>query len=174
LDILIQPVQLFTNLKQLPFASFQGHGLEALLSISKSSLYFILLIIIVFGIRKLLLRSRIASTSSTWGCGYTAPTAKIQYTGSSFSRTYNQLFGLLFQIKKKEKMLQGIFPAKANLETHPYDKIEKWLIDYPIINLKYFLSRFLFIQNGRVQSYVAYGIVFIIAMIILTVFNFVS
>ncbi len=71
-------------------------------------------------------------------------------------------------------MLQGIFPAKANLETHPYDKIEKWLIDYPIINLKYFLSRFLFIQNGRVQSYVAYGIVFIIAMIILTVFNFVS
>jgi len=174
LDVLIQPVQLFTNLKQLSFVSFQGNGIEALLSVSKSSLYFILLIITVFGIRKLLLRKRIATVSSTWGCGYVAPTAKIQYTGSSFSRTYNQLFGLLFQIKKKEKALQGIFPAKANLETHPYDKIEKWLIDYPIINLKYFLSRFLFIQNGRVQSYVAYGIVFIIAMIILTVFNFVS
>ncbi|MEI8086409.1 MAG: proton-conducting transporter membrane subunit [Paludibacter sp.] len=174
LDVLIQPVQLFTNLQQLPFTSFQGNGIEALLSVSKSSLYFILLIITVFGIRKLLLRKRKATVSTTWGCGYTAPTAKIQYSGSSFSRTYNQLFGLLFQIRKKEKALQGIFPSKANLETHPYDKIEKWLIDYPIVNIKHFLSRFLFIQNGRIQSYVAYGIVFIIAMIILTVFNFVS
>jgi len=174
LDVLIQPVQLFTNLKHLPFSSFQGNGIEALLSVSKSSLYFILLIFTVFGVRKLMQRKRKATMSSTWGCGYTAPTSKIQYTGSSFSRTYNQLFGLLFLIKKKEKVLQGIFPAKASLETHPYDKIEKWLIDYPIINIKYFLSRFLFIQNGRVQSYVAYGIVFIVAMIILTVINFVS
>ena len=169
LDLLIQPVQQFTNLRQLPFTAFQGKGIETLLSVSRAGLYLFLMIIIIWGIRKLVLRKRITTVSATWNCGYTAPTSKIQYTGSSFSRTYSQLFGLLFQIKKKEKELQGIFPTHARLETHIYDKIEKWLIDYPLINLRYFLSRFLFVQNGRVQSYVAYGIVFIIFILILTV-----
>ena len=54
-----------------------------------------------------------------------------------------------------------------------YDKIEKWLIDYPNINLRYFLGRFLFIQNGRVQSYVAYGIGFVVFILLLTILNIV-
>jgi formate hydrogenlyase subunit 3/multisubunit Na+/H+ antiporter MnhD subunit len=172
LDILIKPIQLFTNLHQLPFTSFQGSGIETLLSVSQSSLYFIVAIIFIWTLRKLLLHKRTKTISSTWGCGYTAPTAKIQYTGGSFSKTYSQLFGLLFQINKKEKVVKGIFPAKASLVTYTYDKIEKWLIDYPIINFRHFLGRFLFIQNGRVQSYVAYGIVFIIVILTLTFCNF--
>ena len=168
LDLLIKPVQLFTGLRQLPFNSFHGNGIEVLSSVSMSSLYFILTILIIFGIRKLVLRKRAITMSSTWGCGYTAPTAKIQYTGSSFSRTYSKLFAMIFLINKKEKNVQGVFPLYAHLETHIYDKTEKWLIDYPLGRLKYFLSRFLFIQNGRLQTYVAYGIVFIIAILLLT------
>jgi len=169
LDILIKPVQLFTNLQQLPFNSFQGNGIETLLSVSNSSLYFILMIISIFGIRKLLLRKKTVTVSSTWGCGYTAPTHKIQYTGSSFSRTYSQLFGFLFRIERKEKLPKGIFPAKAHLETNSYDKVEKWLIDFPITNLKLFMGRFLFFQNGKLQFYILYGIVFIISIISLPI-----
>lgn len=168
LDLLTKPVQLFTGLRQLPFNSFHGNGIEVLSSVSMSSLYFILTILILLGIRKLVLRKRAILISSTWGCGYTAPTSKIQYTGSSFSRTYSKLFAMIFLINKKEKDVQGVFPLYAHLETNIYDKTEKWLIDYPLGRLKYFLSRFLFIQNGRLQTYVAYGIVFIIAILLLT------
>lgn len=174
LDLLIKPVQLFTGLRQLPFNSFQGNGIEILSSVSMGSLYFILTVLLLLGIRKLVLRKRAIAISSTWGCGYTTPTAKIQYTGSSFSRTYSKLFAMIFQINKKEKDVHGVFPIAAHLETHIYDKTEKWLIDYPISNLKFFLGRFLFIQNGRVQSYVAYGIVFIIFILTLTFCNFLS
>lgn len=174
LDLLIKPVQLFTNLHQLPFTSFQGNGIEALLSVSQGGLYLVLLVLILWGVRKLVLHKRTTTISSTWGCGYAAPTAKIQYSGNSFAKTYSQLFAMFFQTIKKEKALKGIFPAEAHIETSTYDKIEKWLIDYPNINLKYFFSRFLFIQNGRIQSYVAYGIVFVIFILILTVFNILS
>lgn len=174
LDLLIKPVQLFTDLQQLPFTSFQGNGIEALLSISKGSIYLILMVLVLWGVRRLVLRKRKSTISSTWGCGYTAPTSKIQYTGSSFSKTYNKLFAMTFLSFKKEKEVQGIFPTHAHLETRSYDKIEKWLVDYPIIKLKYFLGCFLFIQNGRVQSYVAYGIVFIVFILIFTVFNILS
>jgi hypothetical protein len=173
LDLLIKPVQLFTGLQQPPFTSFQGNGIEILLAVSKGSLYLILAVLILWIIRKLVVSRQTSKISTTWGCGYTAPNAKIQYTGSSFSKTYSKLFGMIFQIKKKETEVQGIFPTQAHLETSTYDKIEKWLIDYPIINVKHFLGRFLFIQNGRVQSYVSYGIVFIVFILLLTIFNIV-
>ncbi len=171
LDLLVKPVGLFTALKQLPFSAFQGNGIEILSAISKSALYLVFSVLILWIVRKLVLRKRTSTVSPTWGCGYTAPTPKIQYTGSSFSKTYSKLFGMLFQINKKEKEVSGIFPTHTHLETRTYDKIEKWLIDYPTNNLRYFLEKFLFIQNGRMQSYVAYGIVFIVVVLILTAFN---
>ncbi len=165
LDILILPVQQFTNLQQLPFEGFQGHDLDALVSISHASWYLIIMILLLLGIKKWVLHTRTVSVSPTWGCGYTAPTAKIQYTASSFVKTYSKLFGIFFIIPKKEKEIKGIFPIEAHLETHPYDKIEKWLIDIPIVKFKIFLGRFRFIQNGKLQFYILYGIIFIISII---------
>ncbi|MDD4970366.1 MAG: proton-conducting transporter membrane subunit [Paludibacter sp.] len=165
LDLLVKPVQLFTGVRQLPFASFQGNGIEALLSVSRASWYLVIMVLILLGVRMLVMRKRTVTVLPTWNCGYTAPTAKIQYTASSFVKTYSQLFGMVFLIFKKEKEAEGIFPTTAHLETRPYDKIEKWLIDYPITNLKLFLGRFRFVQNGKLQFYILYGILFIISII---------
>jgi len=165
LDLLIKPVQLFTGIRQLPFATFQGNGIEALLSVSLASWYIILLILFILGIKKFFLRKRIVKVLPTWNCAYTAPTAKIQYTASSFVKTYSKLLEVIFLVFKKEKEVQGIFPKDAYLETHPYDKIEKWFIDYPTTNLKIFLGRFRFVQNGKLQFYILYGILFIISII---------
>ena len=165
LDLLIQPVQLFTGIHKIPFASFQGNGIEALISISHVSWYLIIFIVFMLAIRKLILRKRTIAVLPTWNCAYTAPTAKIQYTASSFVKTYSQLFGMIFLIFKKEKEVQGIFPKKAYLETRPYDKVEKWFIDYPTTNLKLFLGHFNFFQNGKLQFYILYGIIFIVSII---------
>jgi hydrogenase-4 component B len=165
LSLLINPVQLFTGIHQLPFTTFQGNGMETLLSISQASWLLISVVILLLGIRKLILRKRTITILPTWNCAYAAPTAKIQYTAASFVKTYSKLFGMLFLIFKKEKEVSGIFPTYSHLETHPYDKIEKWLIDYPTTNIKLFLGRFNFFQNGRLQFYILYGILFIILII---------
>jgi len=165
LDLLVKPVQLFTGVRQLPFTSFRGNGIEALLSVSRASLYLIVLVLLLLGIRKLVLRKRTITVLPTWNCGYTNPTPKIQYTASSFVKTYSELFRMVFLIFRKEKQVEGIFPATAHLETRPYDKIEKWFIDYPITNLKLFLGRFGFVQNGKLQFYILYGILFIVSII---------
>jgi len=165
LDMLVKPVQLFTAVRQLPFVSLQGNGLDALVSVSHASWYLIILVLFILGIRKLAFRKKTISVLPTWNCAYTAPTSRIQYTASSFVKTYSKLFGMIFLVYKKEKEVEGIFPTNAHLETHPYDKIEKWFIDYPITNLKLFLDRFTFVQNGRLQFYILYGILFIISII---------
>lgn len=165
LDLLIKPVQLFTDLHQVAFIAFQGNGIDALLTVSRAGWLLILLVSLLLGVRKFVLRKRVTSISPTWNCGYIAPTPRLQYTASSFVRTYSKLFSMLFLTYKKEKEVQGIFPQDAYFESHPYDKIEKWLIDNPIMAFKSFLERFSFVQNGKLQFYILYGIIFIIFVI---------
>ena len=66
---------------------------------------------------------------------------------------------------RKEKPVQSIFPDEGFYKTSTYDKVEYWMIDKPIIAIKSFLGRFLFLQNGRLQYYIIYGIVFIVSII---------
>jgi formate hydrogenlyase subunit 3/multisubunit Na+/H+ antiporter MnhD subunit len=140
------------------------------------NIYFILLIIIVASIwflRKSVMRKRVVRTDSTWGCGYTAPNTRQQYTGKSFSKPLSKIFNVvLIERKQFEELEKGeIFPLKKSYISHYQEYIENRLIfpitEWLILSTNYFS----FIQNGRIQSYVLYGIVFILAMVLLSLFN---
>lgn len=98
----------------------------------------------------------------TWGCGYLAPTPKIQYTASSFVRTYRQLARGLLKVRKRKVAVDGIFPGYAEYSTEALDRTETGLILKPLRLIRRFMSRFSLLQNGRLQSYILYGMSFII------------
>lgn len=100
-------------------------------------------------------------SDATWGCGYPGMSTRMQYTASSFVRPYVKIVKPVLSIKKDVSEVSGIFPDKAGSETHFYDKIESRLVDWPTRHLRGFLGRFKFLQNGSVQFYVLYGVVFI-------------
>jgi hypothetical protein len=58
-------------------------------------------------------------------------------------------------------------PSKHGKETYPGDKVERWLIDKPLNLSKKLLERFSFLQNGNIQAYILYGLVFITMVILL-------
>jgi hydrogenase-4 component B len=167
LNMLVEPVGLFTVSQGTAYHPFQGESFGALQSVSWAMMGLILLITFIFSIRKLVLRKRKIVFGSTWGCGYIAPTAKQQYTAGSFVRTYSKLNSATLLFNKNESAISGLFPNKGHYDSHSYDKVEKWMIDKPIIGIKSFLGRFLFLQNGRLQSYILYGIMFIVVLIFL-------
>ncbi len=143
------------------------------------SLYSLLLIGIIAAIwltRSLIMHHRSLRIDTTWGCGYGEATSRLQYTGKSFSKPLAKILNFLLIEKKHFSELEPgeIFPAKRSYVSHYYDFFERNLIDPIISRLNHSAGYFSFIQNGRIQSYVLYGIVFILAMFILTVFNFVS
>jgi hypothetical protein len=125
----------------------------------------IILTILIYLLRKLVLQKRVVSINPVWGCGYVAPTIKQQFTAGSFVRSYSKINNPTLLFFKNEKEVSGIFPAESHYESHAYDKIEKWLVDKPIKAFKSFLGRFLFLQNGRLQSYILYGVIFILVLI---------
>jgi hypothetical protein len=120
---------------------------------------------VIYAMRKLVLSKRKIETGPTWGCGYGAPTPKIQYTAGSFVRTYSKLFAPFLMIGKHEDEIHGIFPSAGKYHTHPYDKVEKWLIDDPLKVNKSFMGRFIFLHNGKLQMYILYGVLFILAVL---------
>lgn len=170
LNLLFKPVALLTNINQISFTPFQGQAFDIMEQISFAMLTFVILIVAVYVVRKLIIAKRVSTIQSTWGCGYVAPTSKLQYTASSYVKTYNKIFGMFLINSKKENEVHGIFPNKAHLETHPYDKVEKWVIDNPIRAYKSFMGRFLFLQNGKLQFYLLYGIIFIVSIICVPLF----
>ena len=169
-NMLTQPVSLFTGKIESTFIPFQDGSLDAVQTIGWASAGFIALIAVLFAIRKIATRKQESTIAPTWGCGYVAPTPKIQYTASSYARSYSKLFSNFLLIEKKEKTVTGIFPSKAEFKTHPYDRIEKWLIDKPIKLYKSFLNWFLFLNNGKLQISILYGIIFIISVICIPLF----
>jgi hydrogenase-4 component B len=146
---------------------------ENIASIGKVSLLFTGLLLLVFGFRWLLLRKRDAVIYETWGCGYKAPVVKAQYTGSSFARSFGNLFNFMVIEKKEFKKIRKskLYPGKRTFSTHYFDLLEKTLITPVARRIAFTLNYFQFIQNGQIQSYVIYGLFFIILVFLGTFFN---
>lgn len=71
-------------------------------------------------------RGRGARRSATWGCGYTAASARMQYTASSFSDQLARLFRAFLPSARREDLPEEIFPRRAgHLSTHHFDPVER-------------------------------------------------
>lgn len=114
------------------------------------------------------MRRTLIETGTTWGCGYAEGTPKLQYTASSFVRSYAKLVKPVIKMSKAGDEINEIVPEPMHSETHVYDKIENALVDIPVRVIKSFLGRFKFLQNGRVQFYVLYGVVFITLCVVIS------
>ena len=169
INLLQQPVALFTQNITFNSTLPQIGTIDSLYTINWVSGGFIVFIIVVWLIRKLVNRSKVITTAPTWGCGYSVPSHKIQYTANSFVRTYTKLAKPMLSIEKEETEITGIFPSVKQYETHPYDYLERLLIDYPIRKVSAIREMFVFLQNGHLQRYILYGIIFIASVIVIPI-----
>lgn len=138
--------------------------------------YFIVLLVVVgiiWGIRSLMVKNREQQTEGTWGCSYVAPNSKMQYTGKSFSKPLGKVFSfLLIEEKKYTELSDGeIFPKKRKYVSHYKDFFEYHIFNFVTQRIVFSANYFKFIQNGRMQSYVLYGILFVVLIFILTGLN---
>jgi len=154
------------NMDYLRYSSVLQH-------ISLYSFLFIVGIGFIFYIRRAITRNRVSTYNSTWGCGYTAPTSRMQYSGKSFTKPLSKLFNFVLIEEKSfnELKTNEIFPVSRKYSSSYLDFWEHWLINPAIKYLGLFIDLFKFFQNGRIQAYVLYGIVFILIVFIGTVFN---
>jgi formate hydrogenlyase subunit 3/multisubunit Na+/H+ antiporter MnhD subunit len=162
----------FVSLNYVNISDLQVY-VASMKSISLASLIFILVVVLVFLIRWILTRRTKVIYSSTWGCGYIAPNRRMQYSGKSFSKSFGKLLNFILIEKKGYSEIEKseTFPDTRKYHSFYLDIIEAKIID-PLMNLILrFINIFQFIQNGKIQAYVIYGIIFILTIFIGTVLN---
>lgn len=152
------------NYNNLQFSTISNN----LTSVGRAGFFFIMLFIFLLLLRKYFLRKRNSITNETWGCGYTAPIIKAQYTGESFTRTFGNLLSFVVPEHKIYKKIskKQLYPDFRKLSTTYSDLIEKYLIIPLTKRITLGLNYFQFIQNGKIQSYVIYGLAFILIVFI--------
>jgi hydrogenase-4 component B len=149
--------------------------INSISSIGKFSMLFILLLILIFLVRNSFSRKRTVAKGLTWGCGYAVPTARMQYTGKSFSKSIGKLLNFIILEKKKYKEISAgeIFPAKRKHSSHYNDFFVTRIFNGIVDRLLYSMNYFQFIQNGKIQMYILYGIFFIVVVFLGTLFKFI-
>ncbi len=110
-------------------------------------------------LRKVFYRGKVRAAGPTWGCGFTRPTTRIQYTGTSYARSVVGFFRPFALVRESAVKLEAIFPGRTHYEARVDDIAEVGLHRGAALPLLAFLSKFRWIQHGNVQLYIGYIIV---------------
>ena len=117
-------------------------------------------------LRRSLLVNRKVEEAATWGCGYALPSARMQYTASSFAQPLTDLFKPLLGTKINISTPREYFPSDGSLKTETPDVFREKIYRPTFTHVSYGLSRLRWLQQGSVQLYVLYIAVTLLALLV--------
>jgi hydrogenase-4 component B len=164
----VSPLLERVTLSLFPHLSERGTTLAPLASLHMVSLGSLLLLLLLGGL-VLLYRRRLArsprGSAETWGCGYLAPTPRMQYTASSFAATLVGLFSGLLRTHVKRPQILGHFPRPVAFRSHvPEALLEGFYLPlFALLNNRLSLVRRL--QHGKLHLYILYIVVTLVALL---------
>jgi hypothetical protein len=126
----------------------------------------ILITLLATGTFVLLRRVRHSPSSLTWDCGYAAPSARMQYSSSSFAQWLVALFGWALRPRAHGPEIDRLFPADAHFESHVDDVVLERAV-HPLtrgFGWLFGLSRYL--QQGSLQAYFLYILVIVVGLLL--------
>jgi NADH:ubiquinone oxidoreductase subunit 5 (subunit L)/multisubunit Na+/H+ antiporter MnhA subunit len=124
------------------------------------------LVVFLVSLRRGLLANRRVEQAETWGCGYVAPTPRVQYTGSSFVQPLALLFRLFLQPRDEAQPPHGLFPTHAKLHTHTPDLFRRFIYEPVFAMTGWIASQLHRLQEGHIQVYVLYIALTILVLLI--------
>jgi hydrogenase-4 component B len=114
----------------------------------------------------LLYRSRV-DAAPTWGCGYAAPTRRMQYTSSSFAQMLVGLFSWALRPNRHAPTDANLFPQSATF----YSDVPDAVLDRGILPTFRFCARlfswFRVFQHASIQIRILYLVLTLIALLLL-------
>jgi formate hydrogenlyase subunit 3/multisubunit Na+/H+ antiporter MnhD subunit len=103
------------------------------------------------------------AADATWGCGYVAPTARMQYTGQSFSEMLvTRVYPRWLRPKCTVVAPNGLFPDKGRLATQYADPANRSLYQPFFQWLPERCARLRWVQQGKLHYYMFYFVVVLV------------
>lgn len=123
-------------------------------------------VVLLSFLRRRLLAGRKVSSAVTWDCGYAGPTARMQYTASSFSQPLVLFFRGVLRTREQVAKPGSILPDGASFASDTPDLCHEELYRPLFERLSRNLAKLRCLQQGRVQLYVLYIAVTLLVLLI--------
>jgi hypothetical protein len=114
----------------------------------------------------LLLSRKEVRKAVTWDCGYAKPTARMQYTASSFAAPLLGMFRWLFPSAARSAAPEDLFPEDGRFDTHHVDAIEHRLVRPGFAAMGRIAAYLRRLQHGRLRWYVLYITLALVALLV--------
>ncbi|MEW5895870.1 MAG: proton-conducting transporter membrane subunit [Candidatus Omnitrophota bacterium] len=136
------------------------------MSIVMVSSVFLLIVAVLTVLRRRLLHTRRIMRAPTWDCGYAMPHPRMQYTGSSFAQPIVDFFKGILRTYNVAPKINEYFPDGASFKTRTGDLFNETFFRPSIRMIHFAAERMKLIQHGKLQIYVMYILITLIALFI--------
>lgn len=116
--------------------------------------------------RRNLVRRNGSTQGDTWGCGYLAPSARVQYSAASYSRTLTGMLAPLVRSRESTPELTDLFPStsRATVETPDWPALVwEQLLFRPVMRVCEAAKG---LQSGLVNMYILYIVIALMAALV--------
>jgi hydrogenase-4 component B len=141
-------------------------ALAPLRSLSKIAMLLVGLITVVAVWYRWRLSVAPVGSSGTWDCGYAQPTARMQYTSSSYGQILIKLFGSALRPRIEGPGVVGLFPQQGRYQLAVVDLVLDRAV-YPSVDFfGWLFARARLLQQGIIQIYLLYIFLIILGLLL--------
>ena len=141
--------------------------------ISLTAWLLVIVISLLYFLKSRAQRTRTIEQGPTWGCGFTSPNIRMQYTGESYAEGLESIATSLTQntVEGRAVGKSEIFPSSHGYSVKHKDKIDRlfaawWMELLHIIN-----KRIMSLRTGKINHYILFALLFLVAIFILSLFK---
>ncbi|MEJ2283372.1 MAG: proton-conducting transporter membrane subunit, partial [Desulfobacterales bacterium] len=139
--------------------------IELTANITRAALLVFVVFIFILALRTLLYRGKIVTRSGTWGCGFTRPTVKMQYTGSSYAASILEFFKSVAPLTENDPGIRNRFPEKTHYHSHVSDIAELHMGNAVVRPVLFLIEKLRWLQHGDIHLYVGYILLAIVVLL---------
>ena len=136
-------------------------------NITLAAMIFLAVLLIVLALRRVLYQGKPIGQSGTWGCGFTQPTARMQYTGTSYAASILEFFQPAAPLEIEHTAIRGRFPKPTRYHSHIHDIVERHLNRLVVAPVLWLFDKLRWMQHGDIHLYIGY---ILLALVVLLFF----
>jgi hydrogenase-4 component B len=147
-------------------ADAAGQAADILVRVALAGLALGVLAGLLLLLRAALLRGRSVRKFRTWDCGFVAPDARMQYSGSSFSEPVSAAIGPAIFATQTLEAPAGYFPRRASLSVTPRDLLETFFFAPAFELIRRLCDQAKVLQHGRIHLYILYILAVLVGLLL--------
>jgi hydrogenase-4 component B len=139
--------------------------IELTANITRTTILVLAVFLAILVLRTILYRNKTITQSGTWGCGFTQPTVRMQYSGSSYAASILEFFKPVAPLSESQTAINGCFPSTTHYNSHVNDIAELQLGRIIVTPVMALFDKLRWLQHGDIHLYIGYILLAIVVLL---------